>query len=218
VLFQAGASERGREFAARWADCVFAAGGSPERMLAFRADLANRMVGHGRDPAELRIISACGPVVAASEAEARERADEISARIPAEAAIANMSGHWNIDLRRFPPETRLSELGEVEGTRGMVEMYKADGDPTLAEMAGRYLNMAGQDAFVGTPAMVADTLQWLFEDGQIDGFQLSPQWYAPDYFRDIVDLLIPELRRRGLVRTEYRGTTLRQLLAQNEPA
>jgi len=82
-------------------------------------------------------------------------------------------------------------------------------------VASEYLNMAGQDAFVGTPAKVADTLEWLFEDGQVDGFQLSPQWYAPDYYRDIVDLLIPELQARGLVRTEYSGSTLRDTLAQN---
>ncbi len=172
---------------------------------------------NGRNPDELRIVTACGPIVASSEAEAQERAAEISERIPTEAAIVNMSAHWNVDLSRLPPETRLSELGDVEGTRGMVELYRADGDPTLAVVARQYLNMASQDAFVGTPAKVADTLQWLFEDGRIDGFQFSPQWYAPDYYRTIVDLLIPELQRRGLVRTNYSGRTLRQHLAQNTP-
>lgn len=216
VLFQAGASDRGREFAARWAECVFSAGGRPEKTLEFREDLGRRMEAYGRDPSELKIITACGPIVAATEAEARDKADEISERIPAEAAIANMSGHWNVDLTQFPPDTRLSELGEVEGTRGMVEQYKADGDPTLAEVAKEYLNMASQDLFVGTPSRVADTLQWMFEEGQIDGFQISPQWYAPDYYRDIVDLLIPELQKRGLTRTHYRdGATLRQLLAES---
>lgn len=77
--------------------------------------------------------------------------------------------------------------------------------------------MSGQDAFVGTPTEVADTLEWLFNEGQIDGFQFSPQWYATDYYRDIVELLIPELQRRSLVRTSYRGHTLRELLAQNIP-
>ncbi len=215
VLFQAGTSEKGREFAAKWAECVFAAGGQPKTTLALRDDLAGRMEAYGRDPRELKIITACGPVVARTESEARDKADEISERIPVEAAIANMSGHWNVDLRKFAPDTRVSELGEVDGTRGMVEMYKADGDPTLAEIAKQYLNMAGQDAFVGTAVQVADTLEWLFDEGQIDGFQLSPQWYAPDYYRDIVDLLIPELRKRGLTRSSYTdGATLRQLLAE----
>lgn len=218
VLFQAGASERGRQFAARWADCVFAAGGSPERTVAFRADLEQRMAANGRDPAKLQIISACGPVVARSEAEARDRAAEISDRIPVEATIANMSGHWNVDLTRYPPETTMSQLGEVGGTQGMVEFYRDQGDPTIAEVARSYLNMASQDAFIGTPAKVADTLQWLYEDGRIDGFQISPQWYAPDYYQDIVELLIPELQRRGLTRTEYRGATLRELLAQDTPS
>lgn len=217
VLFQAGASDRGRDFAARWAECVFAVGGQPEKTVALRRDLEGRMEQQGRDPSGLQIISACGPIVAPSQAQADERATEITERIPTEAAIATMSGHWNVDLSRLPPETRLSELGDVEGTRGMVELYRADGDPTLAEVARQYLNMASQEAFVGTPAKVADTLQWLFEDGRIDGFQFSPQWYAPDYYRDIVDLLIPELQRRGLTRTSYTGRTLRQHLAQNTP-
>lgn len=218
VLFQAGASDRGRDFAARWADCVFAAGGTPERTVAFRSDIEQRMAVHGRDPATLQVIAACGPVVAPSEAEARERAAEISERIPVEAALANMSGHWNVDLTRYSPGTRISELGDVDGTRGMVAFYRDQGDPTIAEVARTYLNMSSQDVFIGTPAKVADTLQWMFEDGRIDGFQLSPQWYAPDYYRDIVELLIPELQRRGLTRTEYRGTTLRDLLAQTTPS
>lgn len=217
VLFQAGASEKGRSFAARWAECVFAAGGRPERLRELRTDLERRMVEFGRDPATLQIITACGPIVATSRAEAQDKAAEIVERIPVEAAIANMSGHWNLDLAKLPPDTRLSELGDVEGTRGMVEMYKGDGDPTIAEVAKSYLNMASQEPFVGTPEDVADTLQWLFEEGGLDGFQFSPQWYAPDYYRDIVGLLIPELRRRGLVRTRYLGRTLREHLAQTRP-
>ncbi len=217
VYFQAGASARGREFAARWADCVFVAGGAPATTRALRDDLATRMVDQGRDPEQLKLITACGPIVAATESEARDRAAEITERIPVEAALANMSGHWNVDLTKFDPSTRLSELGEIEGTRGMLEMYRDNGNPTLGEVAKQYLNMSGQDAFVGTAVKVADTLESLFREGQIDGFQFSPQWYAPDYYRDIVDHLIPELQRRGLTRTNYRGGTLRDMLAQDTP-
>ena len=217
VIFQAGASDRGRDFAARWADCVFAFGGSPARTREFRADLEARMERHGRDPSDLQVIVAWGPVVASTEGNAVTRAAEVSDRIPAEAAIATMSGHWNVDLRTYPPDTRISELGDVEGTRGMVEGYRDAGDPTLAEVAKSYLNMASQRPFVGTPAQVADTMQRLFEEGGVDGFQLSPQWYAPDYYRDIVDLLIPELQSRGLARTRYTGTTLRDHLTQTTP-
>jgi alkanesulfonate monooxygenase SsuD/methylene tetrahydromethanopterin reductase-like flavin-dependent oxidoreductase (luciferase family) len=99
----------------------------------------------------------------------------------------------------------------------MLEMYRDNGNPTLGEVAKQYLNMSGHDAFVGTATKVADTLEWLFREGQIDGFQFSPQWYAPDYYRDIVDVLVPELQRRGLTRTKYRGGTLRDMLAQDTP-
>lgn len=121
--------------------------------------------------------------------------------IPVDATIANISGHWNVDLRR-PPDTRLSELGQIEGTRSVVEAYTADGDgPSLAEVASHYLNIAGQESFVGTPEKVAETFQRRFKEGAIDDSKPSPQWYAPDYFWDIVDLLIPELQRRGVTRT-----------------
>ena len=218
VIFQAGASDRGRDFAARWADCVFGTGGSTRRTREFRADVERRMVGFGRDPELLQIINACGPVVAPTTSEANDKASEIAERIPAEAAISNMSAHWNVDLSEFAPDTRLSELGDVDGTRGMVEGFRDAGDPTLAEVARTYLNFSAQSGMVGTPATVADRLQELFEEGGVDGFQFSPQWYAPDYYRDLVALLIPELRRRGLVRSAYSGVSLADHLSQRSPA
>lgn len=76
-----------------------------------------------------------------------------------------MSGHWNVDLTKFDASTRLSELGEIEGTRWMLEMYRDNGDPTLGDVAKQYLNMSGQDAFAGMAAKVADTLESLFREG-----------------------------------------------------
>lgn len=90
---------------------------------------------HDRDPETLKIITACGPIVASTASEARDKAAEITERIPIEAALTTMSGHFNVDLTRFSGDTRLSEFGEIEGTRDMFEMYRDDGDPTLVEVA-----------------------------------------------------------------------------------
>ena len=218
VLFQAGASARGREFAARWSECVFGAGNGPQEMREFCDDVRARADRAGRDPRKLKFVWTAGPIVARTEAEARERQAEIVDRIPVEAGIATMSGHFNLDLSTFPLETKMSELPTVQGTQGMLERYRAGGnDPTLREVAGRYLNMASDSRMVGTASQIADVMQGMIEEGDGNGFQVTPQYYAPDYYRDIVDMLVPELQKRGLIRKEYNGRTLRDNLDQETP-
>ena len=108
------------------------------------------------------------------------------------------------------PETRVSEiLDQITGIRGPWENAAAADDPTVAEFAKRFRNMAADSRFVGTPSDVADELEALMDATDCDGFQFSPTFYAPDYFAMIVDQLVPELQRRGRVRTGYAGSTLR---------
>lgn len=213
VLFQAGASPRGREFAVAHAECIFGAGGGAASMREFADDIAVRSDAAGRTPP--KIIWGLQPIVAASEAEAKERQEEIVSRIPIEAGLATMAGHFNLDLTRVDLDTPVSQLPEIDGTRGMLAMYtEANPDITFRQIAHSYLNLAAGGP-AGTPQQVADAMQHLFEKGGGDGFQLTPAYYAPDYYADVVDLLIPELRRRGLVRTRYTGSTLRDHLAQD---
>lgn len=213
VLFQAGASPRGREFAVRHAECIFGAGGGAKGMREFADDIAQRSAKAGRTPP--KIIWGLQPIVAASEAEAKERQEEMVARIPIEAGLATMAGHFNLDLTKVDLDTPVSQLPQIDGTRGMLAMYTdANPDITFRQIAQSYLNLAAGGP-AGTPEQVADAMQALFEDGGGHGFQLTPAYYAPDYYADIVDLLIPELQRRGLVRREYTGTTLRDHLSQD---
>ncbi len=211
-LVQAGSSDRGRDFAARWAEAVFASELSMPSMASFCEDLSTRTEAAGRDPAQLRVLWSASPIVAKSESEARERQAEIIARIPLEASIAMMSGHLNVNLSAFAPDTRLSTLeGSVDGTQGMFDMWRRNGeDPTIAEAAARYGSGGlGRSALLGTPAQVADEMITLLREGGGHGFQLTPPYYAPDYYRDIVDLLIPELQRLGVHRSAYGPGTLR---------
>lgn len=182
-------------------------------MASFCADVSARADALGRNPRQLRILWSASPIVAPTEPEARERQAEIADRIPLEASIAMMSGHLNVDLSELDPETRLSVIeNEVDGTRGMFDMWRRnDEDPTIAEAARRYgAGGLGRSALIGTPEQVADQMITLLREGGGHGFQLTPPYYAPDYYRDLVDLLIPELQRRGVYRTSYRRETLRE--------
>jgi long-chain alkane monooxygenase len=212
-LFQAGQSDRGKTFAARHAEGIFSAARGVKQMQAFCEDVAARAEKLGRDPSTIPILWGSSPLVAASESEARERYAEIRARIPLAASLAQMSMHWDVELADYDIDLPVRDL-DVPGTRGLFEMYqKADPNMTLRDIAKTYLSGSDKNPFVGTPAQVADAMQHLLEDGGGNGFQITPPYYAPDYYADLVDLLVPELQKRGVYRERYEGTTLREHLA-----
>ena len=210
VLIQAGASPSGRDYAARNAECIFAIQLTATAMRAFSEDLRARAAKYGRAAEDLKILWGVMPIVAQTEAEAREIQRTAHERIPIEAGLALMSGHLNYDLSQLELDAPLADI-EVPGIQGVLSMFKApDGTmPTLREAATRYGAGVAMPQLVGTPSQVADQLEALFRDGGGDGFQFSPIYYAPQFFEDIVDLLIPELQERGLFRRDYEGDTLR---------
>lgn len=211
-LFQAGQSDRGREFAAKHAECIFAAASGVKQMREFCDDIAGRAEANGRDPKSIKIMWGAQPLVAHSESEARDRQLEIRERIPLEASLALMSGHFNCDLSQYDIDKPVCDL-EIMGTQGMLEIYtKADPNVTLRDIAGSYLSGSDEGPMIGTPEHVADNMQYLLEEGGGDGFQITPSYYAPDYFLDLTRDLIPVLQKRGAFRTEYEGNTLRDYL------
>jgi FMN-dependent oxidoreductase (nitrilotriacetate monooxygenase family) len=207
-LFQAGQSDRGRAFAARHAQGVFSAARGTEQMRAFTDDIADRLENEGRDPASVPIFWAAQPIVADTSAEAYERFQEIRERIPFEASIAQMSAHWDVDLSGADLDAPTTDLN-IPGTRGLFEMYqKRDPMISLREIAKTYMAGSEKSPFVGTPAQVADAMEHFLDAGGGHGFQMSPPYYAPDYYADLVDLLIPELQSRGIYRDQYSAQTL----------
>jgi len=216
VLAQAGASDAGRTFAAKHAEMIFAPVGTDEQRRDTVADLRSRASDQGRDPYDLKIVFTHGPMVAPVAADAKAIQAEVLARPGYENDIAALKSTAGFDLSTLPPDTRVSEiLDQVTGMRGPWENAVAEDDPTIAEFARRFRNMAADSRFVGTPAEVADELEALMDFTDADGFQFSPTFYAPDYFRMIVDQLVPELQRRGRVRSGYSGSTLRANLLAN---
>jgi len=212
-LFQAGQSDRGVEFAAKHAEGIFALATGPKQMRAFCDDVAARAERYGRDPRKIKIIWAALPVVAETESEARARQQEIRERIPVEASLALLSGHLGHDLKSLDIDEPVGGL-QVPGLQSALEAYKqSNPNITLREIASSYLSSANDSgAMIGTGQQVADNLVYLLEEGGGDGFQITPSYYAPDYYADLTNMLIPVLQKRGVFRTEYEGKTLRDTL------
>ena len=209
LLIQAGASPRGMDFAVKHAEVQFAARGSVDGMKRYRAELNEAIARAGRHPRDLKVLWGINVIVDTTESGARTKHAELSAAVTDAGALALMSGHFNYDLSQLPADRPIHAL-ETDGIQGMVNMVTQDfGDEvTLLEAARRYGIGVGVMTVMGTPSQVADRLEALYEIGQGDGFMLMTQ-ALPGSVNDLVDLLVPELQRRGRLRTRYDTDTLR---------
>lgn len=213
-LFQAGQSPRGRTFAVDHAECIFAFGTDAAQMRDFCNDIAARLDARGRDPKEIKIMWAAQPIVADTESEARARHQEIRERVPFEASLALLSNHFDLDITGFDIDKPVGDL-QVPGVSGGLEAYKkTNPQVTLREIAGSYLASA-DERMIGTAGQVADHMQYLLEEGGGDGFQITNSYYAPDYYGDLVDKLVPVLQKRGVFHRDYEAGTLRARMGGN---
>ncbi len=213
VLYQAGASSRGRAFAAAHAECIFINGPSPQVVAAQVADLRRRAAANGRDPADLMIFTLATVITGRSDAEAREKHAEYRRYADPEAALTLFSGWTGVDFSRFGPDDELRYI-ETEAMRSALESFtSADPDRiwTVRELAEHVAIGGRGPLFVGSPEQIADTLAAWVEATDIDGFNLA---YAvtPESFEDFVDLVVPEMQRRGIYKRDYRPGTLREKL------
>jgi FMN-dependent oxidoreductase (nitrilotriacetate monooxygenase family) len=210
VIMQAGSSDRGRDFAARWAEVIFTAQRASEDMRAFYEDVKDRMDRIGRPPQSCAILPAVSVVIGETESIARERADYLESLIDPELSTANSSSRLGADLTRLTDTTSLSDLQGHQGIHGaelvLQQAMKAE-SLTLQEAAKR----GGEKEIAGTPASIADQLQERFEAGICDGFVVSPT-YFPGMIEQFCRAVVPELQRRGLFRHGYTGCTLRENL------
>ena len=212
VIFQAGSSGRGRDFAARHAEVVFAIQASPAAMRRYSDDLRQRAAGLGRGPDALKIVFGVQAFVGESEAQAREEHQAMMERIPLEAALARLSGSFGFDFSGLPLDEPL-EYVQTEASQGLfaalTTLYGAR--MTVREAALRWGASIGMPQVVGSPVQVADQLQAMLEEGGGDGFNLTPT-HTPGSFATFVERVVPLLQERRLLRTEYRGRTFREHL------
>jgi N-acetyl-S-(2-succino)cysteine monooxygenase len=221
VLVQAGSSEAGKDLAAETAEVVFTAHQTLADAKAFYADLKGRMARYGRDPDHLKVMPGIFPVIGRIEAEAEAKYEEIQSLIHPEVGLsllAGMLGH--VDLSGYPVDGPLPELPETNAGKSrqalLVDLARREG-LTIRQLYLRIAGARGHRQIRGTPTQIADQLQEWFEEGAADGFNIMPP-YLPGGLDDFVELVIPELQRRGLFRTAYEGRTLRENLGLPRPA
>ncbi len=211
VIMQAGSSDRGRDFGARWGEVIFTLQHQKADMQAFYGDFKRRMAARGRAPEECVVLPSIDVVIGETEAIARERAEYVNSLVDTQLGLATMSGHIGIDLSRFDPDQPLADITVEEGSRGSFDVIlqgtEAEG-LTLGEAARRFGTSELCPQLVGTPEMIADQLTDLFEDRACDGFVLTPTTF-PGMFEQFGRAVVPLLQKRGVFRTEYAGRTLR---------
>ncbi|MGW5959088.1 NtaA/DmoA family FMN-dependent monooxygenase, partial [Methylorubrum thiocyanatum] len=214
VLWQAGSSGQGRDFAAKHAEAIFAVHPNVERMRQYADDLNERtQTKFGRRPGSVKLIYGLQTVVAETRSEAQEKYERILSLIPLEGAIAWISGHFGLDFSKFDLNDYVQNI-EIPGIQGLFEsiIYAKGGAPvTVKEAALIYAQGMGMPVAVGTPADIADQMEHYMDAGGADGFMLIAT-YTPGCFEEFADLVSPELQRRGRLRTQYLGRTLRENL------
>ena len=214
AILQAGTSPKGMDFAARYADALFAIQPRAADAASYFAEIKGRMEDFGRHPDSCRILFGAQPIIGHSEAEAREKMEEHNELVPLDAGMAILSGHLDFDLSTLAPDAPMAEQTEPELQRMRTRYLKPDGSSyTVAEVAKRHGQSVGIPQFVGTAVQVADQMESYIDEVGGDGFMLSPI-YCPGAIEEFVDQVVPEFQRRGRFRTEYRGSTLADHLAQ----
>ena len=235
VILQAGDSEEGREFAAATADAIFTRHATYDAGRAFHADVKRRLAAHGRQPHQLVVLPAATFVLGDTEADAdaRERARHVRLQqVSGATAIAHLEQVWNRDLSAYDPDGPLPEVDPVPGEntvslgRAQTRMYA---DPAATASQWRALaaerglsirelvvEVTGRQTFVGSAATVAATIDRYVQDDVSDGFVLVPH-LTPGGLDEFADTVVPLLQERGVFRTEYTGTTLRDHLGIDAP-
>lgn len=221
VIVQAGASEEGRDFAASIAEVIFTAQRTLEEAQAFYKDIKGRMSSYGRSPEHLKILPGVFPVVGRTEAEAREKYDQLQKLIHPKVGLALLSRHvGGFDLSAYPLDGPLPELPETNETRSrlkLVAALAARDNLTIRQTYQAIAGARGHWTILGTAQQIADHLENWFANDAADGFNIMPP-YLPGGLDDFVEHVIPLLQRRGRFRTDYEGQTLRENLGLPRPA
>ncbi|MCQ4117929.1 LLM class flavin-dependent oxidoreductase [Rhodococcus tibetensis] len=218
VLFQAGASEQGRDLAARCAEGIYAVAYDLESAQSYYGDVKRRIRAAGRDADAVTVMPGLVTYVGSTTEEAYRKKAELDALLPVEQSIAQLSlfthqdcSTWELDA----PVPALPPLSEFTGPQGrydtILRIIEKD-RPTVRALLGTLAAGGGHCTMIGTPESIADDIErWFHADGA-DGFNLMPPMY-PDSLTEFVDEVVPVLQKRGLFRTEYETATLREHLS-----
>ena len=223
VLIQAGQSERGRQFAARWGELLFVIYPTPEACKAYRDDLRQRAGSAGRDPDSVKVAPAVYVVVGETSESAQIKLDQIESLANQVDSLTLLSEVFNYDFSQHPVDEPLSEeiMASMTGLRGFLDRV-VELSGTSNPSVNDFIKWSGRGTlrelplFTGTPAQVADQMESWFQAEACDGFVLAAT-HMPGAYQDFVNLVVPELQRRGLFRQDYVPGTLRDNLGFARP-
>ncbi len=216
AILQAGTSPKGRTFAARHADAIFAIQPNLASAKGYYDAIKSATVNEGRKPEACKILFGIQPILGRTAAEAREKQAFHNGLVPLEGGMAILSGHLDFDLSKLSPDELMAYRTEPELQRMQTRYRSLTGELlTVREVAQRHGQSVGLLQMVGTPAEVADQMEDYFDRVGGDGFMLTPI-HCPGAIEEFVDLVVPELQRRGRFRHDYTGTTQRDHLMQED--
>ncbi len=219
VIVQAGASDDGRQLAAETAEVVFCAHQSIDGAREYYRDVKERMVRYGRDPDHLKVMPGLGVMVGRTRQEAQAKYQELQDLIHPQVGVQLLSKYIAFDLTGYDvdgPVPVVEQKGQPTRSALLSETARAEG-LTIRQLYQRIAGGRGHFQVVGSPADVVDLMEEWFTTGAADGFNVIPPFF-PNSLDEFNALVVPELQRRGLYRTAYEGTTLRENLGLPRPA
>lgn len=219
VIVQAGQSETGRSFAARFAEVIFTVQQDRDAAIDFAKDVKARAAAFGRPPDSVKIMPGVAPVVGATRAEAEAKLDALQSLIQPELGVQVLSGILGHDMSPYPLDGPLPDLPGTDEQQGrarvVIDLARKE-KLTIRQLYQRVAGIRAHRVLAGTPAEIADSLEDWYRAGAADGFNVMPLTF-PDALADFVAEVIPILQARGLFRTEYEGRTLRENLGLPYP-
>ena len=217
IIFVAGASAESQILAAKSSDAMFSAQPEVEAGKVFYENVKSRLPKFGRRSHDLAILIGAMIITGKTDAEAEEKRARLRSLIDLDFGLQYLSSLARVDLRGMPLDQPIPDEVRENATWSRIDLVLQMGKgKTLRDIALDYADTYGHQFLVGGPGKIADYLQMLFEEKVADGFLLRSAYY-PGGLEDITGLLVPELQRRGLFRTEYEGASLRDHLGLEKP-
>ena len=210
VLFQAGTSARGVQFAGQHGEGIFIGASSPEAARETSRKLRAAAVAAGRRADDLKIYVGIAVVVGRTEAEAREKYDDYRAYASAEGGLAHFAASTGVDFSQYDLDEPIA-FGQSNAIQSAAQTAQQSGWITRRKLLEQFTLGSRYPTIVGDPAQVADALERWVDVGEIDGFNLT-RIVVPETWEDFAQLAVPELQNRGRYRTQYSDGTLRQQL------
>ncbi len=220
LIVQAGSSEDGRQLAAETAEMIFSADSQRAAACAFYADVKGRMRKLGRDPEHLKVMPGAFVLVGETVSAARAKKQHLDSLVHPDSGLSSLSGLLGHDISGYDLEGPLPVIPETNGSKSAREkiIVRAAAEGLSIRQLAQWIGGSyGTLELIGTPQTIADEMQAWLETRACDGFNVMFP-YLPEGLDDFVNLVVPELQRRGIYRTAYTGRTLRENLGLPRPA